>query len=109
MDAGKLVPDEVIIGIVARSAWLSPTAQDGFILDGVPRTIGPGRGPGSGRRHALIDVLSIEISDEEIERAHGADAESAAACGAPYHMHAKPPKQEGNMRQLRRRTDAARG
>ncbi len=50
MDAGKLVPDEVIIGIV-QSAWLEPDCASGFILDGVPRTIGPGRGPGSGRRH----------------------------------------------------------
>ena len=39
MDAGKLVPDEVIIGIDLPSVWPSQTAQKGFILDGVPRTI----------------------------------------------------------------------
>ena len=52
MDAGQLVPDEVIIGIVKERLAEPTTAQNGFILDGVPRTIAAGRSsrsrPGSG-------------------------------------------------------------
>ena len=92
MDAGKLVPDSVIIGIVAQRL-AQPDCQNGFILDGVPRTLP--------QAQALDDhgvtfdhVLSIEISDEEIvQRMSGRRV--CSKCGAPYHVKAKPPKQEG--------------
>ena len=82
MDAGKLVPDEVIIGIVAER-----------LLDGVPRTIG--QAEALDQAGVTFDhVLSIEISDAEIEeRMEGRRV--CSTCGAPYHIHAKPPKQEG--------------
>ena len=77
MDAGKLVPDEVIIGILA----------------GGPRTIG--QAEALDQAGVTFDhVLSIEISDAEIEeRMEGRRV--CSTCGAPYHIHAKPPKQEG--------------
>ena len=65
MDAGKLVPDSVIIGIVADRLQ-QPDCAKGFILDGVPRTIG--QAEAIDQAGITFDrVLSIEISDGEIE------------------------------------------
>lgn len=50
MDAGKLVPDEVIIGVISERL-AEADCQNGFILDGVPRHHSPGRGPGKGGHH----------------------------------------------------------
>ena len=92
MDAGKLVPDSVIIGIVAQRLE-QPDCANGFILDGVPRTIGQAEAldeAGVTFNH----VISIEISDGEIvDRMAGRRV--CSSCGAPYHIKAKPPKQEG--------------
>jgi len=92
VDGGKLVPDEVIIGIVAERL-AQPDCKDGFILDGVPRTIG--QADAMERLGVKVNhVLSIEISDEEIEqRMEGRRV--CDKCGAPYHIAAKPPKVEG--------------
>ena len=92
MDAGQLVPDAVIIGIVAQRLQQSD-CQKGFILDGVPRTIGQAQA--LDEQGVTFDhVISIEISDEEIvERMAGRRV--CQSCGAPYHVKAKPPKQEG--------------
>lgn len=92
MDAGKLVPDEVIIGIVAERL-AQPDCASGFILDGVPRTIGQAEALDAAGV-TFDHVLSIEISDEEIEeRMEGRRV--CQSCGAPYHVKAKPPKREG--------------
>ncbi len=92
MDAGKLVPDEVIIGIVAERL-AEPDCQKGFILDGVPRTIAQAEALEEKGIH-FDTVLSIEISDEEIvERMGGRRA--CTACGATYHVVSAPPKVEG--------------
>ena len=92
MDAGKLVPDSVIIGIVAQRLE-QPDCQAGFILDGVPRTIGQAEALDAAGV-TFDHVLSIEISDEEIEE-RMAGRRVCQSCGAPYHLKAKPPKQEG--------------
>ena len=92
MDAGKLVPDSVIIGIVAQRL-AQPDCEKGFILDGVPRTIGQAEALDA---HGITfdHVVSIEISDQEIvERMAGRRV--CSSCGAPYHMKARPPKAEG--------------
>ena len=92
MDAGKLVPDSVIIGIVAQRL-AQPDCAQGFILDGVPRTIGQAEAlEASGV--TFDHVVSIEISDGEIvERMAGRRV--CSSCGAPYHVKARPSKTEG--------------
>ena len=92
MDAGKLVPDEVIIGIVAERL-AEPDCEKGYILDGVPRTIAQAE---TLEKNGIVfdNVLSIEISDEEIlERMSGRRV--CEHCGASYHLVAVPPKVEG--------------
>ena len=92
MDAGKLVPDEVIIGIVVERL-AEPDCANGYILDGVPRTIAQAEALEEKGIH-FDTVLSIEISDEEIvERMGGRRA--CTACGATYHVVSAPPKAEG--------------
>lgn len=92
MDAGKLVPDSVIIGIVAQRLE-QPDCQAGFILDGVPRTIP--QAEALEKVGITFDaVVSLEISDEEIvERMGGRRV--CASCGAPFHVKNLPPKVEG--------------
>ena len=92
MDAGKLVPDEVIIGIVAERLTEADCAK-GFILDGVPRTIAQAEAlEAAGVRFDC--VLDIEVSDEEIvSRMSGRRA--CTDCGATYHVTAAPPRAEG--------------
>ena len=92
MDAGKLVPDSVIIGIVAERL-AQPDCANGFILDGVPRTIG--QAEAIDKAGITFDhVLSIEISDAEIEE-RMSGRRVCQSCGAPYHVKARPPKAEG--------------
>ncbi|MDO4516848.1 MAG: adenylate kinase [Bacillota bacterium] len=92
MDAGKLVPDEVIIGVISERL-AEADCQKGFILDGVPRTIP--QAEALEKAGIQFDaVVSIEISDEEIvERMGGRRV--CTACGAPYHVKNLPPKVEG--------------
>ena len=92
MDAGKLVPDDVIIGIVAERL-AEPDCANGYILDGVPRTIA--QAEALEKAGIQFDaVVSIEISDETImERMSGRRV--CESCGASYHLVAVPPKQEG--------------
>ena len=92
MDAGRLVPDEVIIGVVAQRLE-QPDCAKGFILDGVPRTLA--QAEALDRAGVTFDkVLSIEISDQEIEERMGG-RRVCSGCGAPYHVKARPPKREG--------------
>ena len=92
MDAGRLVPDSVIIGIVAQRLEEDDCAR-GFILDGVPRTIRQAEALDEAGVH-FDHVLSIEISDEEIEK-RMSGRRSCPECGATYHVVSNPPKQEG--------------
>lgn len=88
MDAGKLVPDDVVVGIIKD--YLSTDAcKNGFILDGFPRSI-----PQAEALDAMgvkIDVvLSIEVPDEKIiARMSG---RRVCHCGAAYHVDYIPPK-----------------
>ena len=92
MDAGLLVPDELILGIVAERVT-KPDCQNGFILDGVPRTLAPAEALDA--KGIRIDhVVSIEIEDHVIEgRMTGRRV--CGKCGASYHIVANPPKAEG--------------
>ncbi len=92
MDAGKLVPDQVIIDIIAERL-AEPDCRKGYILDGVPRTIA--QAEALERAGIQFDaVLDIEVPDEEItHRMIGRRA--CPVCGATYHLEAAPPKKEG--------------
>jgi len=92
MDDGLLVPDELILGIVAERVT-QPDCQNGFILDGVPRTLAQAEALEA--KGVTIDhVVSIEVDDSEIEgRMTGRRV--CAKCGASYHIVANPPKTEG--------------
>ena len=92
MDNGLLVPDEVIMDIVAERV-AQPDCENGFILDGVPRTLA--QAEALLERGVRIDhVVSIEIDDAVIEgRMTGRRV--CAKCGASYHIVANAPKVEG--------------
>ena len=92
MDGGLLVPDELIMGIVAERV-AQPDCANGFILDGVPRTLAQAEAlDAAGVR--IDHVVSIEIEDSVIEgRMTGRRV--CSACGASYHVVANPPKTEG--------------
>ena len=92
MDNGLLVPDEVILGIVAERVAQTDCAN-GFILDGVPRTLAQAEALEA--KNIRIDhVVSIEIDDSVIEgRMTGRRV--CSKCGASYHIVANPPKSEG--------------
>ncbi|MBQ3423963.1 MAG: adenylate kinase [Clostridia bacterium] len=91
MDAGQLVPDDVIMGILKERVAEADCAG-GYILDGVPRTIPQAEA----MEESGIDVdvaLSIEVEDEVIvERMAGRRV--CKKCGAPFHVVNHPPKQE---------------
>ncbi len=92
MDAGALVPDEVVLSIVAQRV-AQPDCKHGFILDGVPRTLAQAKV--LDEKGVKIDhVVSIEIDDAVIEdRMTGRRV--CAKCGASYHVTVNPPKEEG--------------
>ena len=92
MDEGSLVPDDVILGIVAERVSKDDCAA-GFILDGVPRTLAQAEALEA--RGVRIDhVVSVEIDDSVIEgRMTGRRV--CGSCGASYHVVANPPKLDG--------------
>jgi adenylate kinase len=96
MDRGDLVPDEVIVGVIAERLD-SGEARDGFILDGFPRTT-----PQAEALDAKLDelgrsvtaVLLIDVSDDEVVRRLGG-RRTCEANGHVFHLEFEPPKQEG--------------
>ena len=92
MDEGALVPDELILGIVADRVT-QPDCANGFILDGVPRTLA--QAVALEAKGVKIDhVVSIEVDDSEIDgRMTGRRV--CGKCGASYHIVANPPKTAG--------------
>ncbi len=92
MDNGKLVPDDVIIGIV-RERVAREDCANGYILDGVPRTIPQAQALEDAGIH-FDCVVSIEIADSVIE-ARMTGRRVCGSCGASFHIAANPPKKEG--------------
>ena len=92
MESGSLVSDDVILSIVAERVAQSD-CKNGFILDGVPRTLA--QAEALDEKGVRIDhVVSIEIDDAVIEgRMTGRRV--CTKCGASYHIVANPPKTEG--------------
>ena len=92
MDVGGLVPDELILGIVAERV-AQPDCANGFILDGVPRTLAQAQALEA--KGVRIDhVVSIEVDDHDIANRMGG-RRVCSKCGASYHVVAKPPKVDG--------------
>ena len=92
MDNGLLVSDDIIMDIVAERV-AQPDCKDGFILDGVPRTL-PQAEAMLARGIQIDHVVSIEIDDSVIEgRMTGRRV--CGKCGASYHIVANPSKVDG--------------
>ena len=91
MDAGKLVPDEVVIGML-KERIAKRDCKSGFILDGFPRTIP--------QAEALDEIahidcaLSLEVADDVIEK-RMTGRRVCGSCGASFHITAHPPKVDG--------------
>ena len=90
--AGKLVPDDVVIGII-QERLAKDDCQNGFILDGFPRTIP--------QAEALEDmgididkVVDIEVPDEAIKERMGG-RRVCPKCGSTYHLVTKKPQKDG--------------
>ena len=96
MDAGELVPDEVVVGMVA-DRLAEADAVEGFCLDGFPRTVPQAQALEDllVDRDAPLDlVLRFLVDhDEVVERLTG--RRSCTACGAIFHVQHAPPKQAG--------------
>lgn len=92
VDDGKLVPDDVVIGII-KERLTKEDCKNGFILDGFPRTIPQAEALNS--MGVNIDrVISIEVSDEDITR-RMSGRRVCGKCGASYHIEYKPSKVDG--------------
>ena len=92
VDAGKLVPDDVIIGII-KERLAQPDCGKGYILDGVPRTI-PQAQAMEEMGVAVDCALSIEVEDQLIiERMSG--RRTCKDCSQTFHIVSNPPKVEG--------------
>lgn len=96
MDSGKLVPDEVIIGIV-KDRLVEDDAQNGYMLDGFPRTVPQAEaldGMLTEMGSKIDDVISIEVANEELMgRLTG--RRTCKNCGVGFHLKFDPPKAEG--------------
>jgi adenylate kinase len=95
MDAGDLVPDELVVGLIQERLG-TEEAADGFLLDGFPRTVGQAEALESGLDElgrSLTAVLLIEADDEEIVRR--LSGRRQCKNGHVYHVEFDPPKHEG--------------
>lgn len=95
MDRGDLVPDDVIVGVIAERLE-KPEANDGFILDGFPRTVPQAEALDRkveelGR--SLTAAILIEVSDEEVVRRLG--GRRSCPNGHIFHVEFDPPAKEG--------------
>jgi adenylate kinase len=96
MDRGDLVPDEVIVGVIAERID-STEAADGFILDGYPRTEPQAEalaGELEELGRGLTAVLLIDVDDEEVARRLGG-RRTCAENGHVFHLEFNPPEREG--------------
>lgn len=92
IDDGKLVPDEVVVGIV-KERLSQEDCKNGFILDGFPRTIAQAEALDAAGIE-IDKVLSLEVSDEVIIK-RLAGRRECKKCGTPYHVINKPVPEDG--------------
>jgi len=96
MDQGKLVPDELVVGII-EERLKTADCHPGFILDGFPRTIAQAEAlqPILSKMGRSIDhVVNIEVEDEELVR-RLTGRRTCKNCGAMFHIVFHAPKREG--------------
>jgi adenylate kinase len=96
MDRGDLVPDAVIVGVIAERIE-EKEAEDGFILDGFPRTIPQAEmleQALDNRGRSLTSVLLIDVQDEEVIR-RLSGRRTCVKNGHVYHLEFDPPKNQG--------------
>ena len=96
MDRGDLVPDDVIVGVIAERID-STEALDGFILDGFPRTTPQAEALDAKLKQlgrAVNAVLLIDVGDDELVRRLGG-RRTCAENGHVFHVDFNPPKQDG--------------
>ena len=96
MDQGKLVPDEVVVGIV-RERLMAADCNGGFILDGFPRTLPQAEaldGTLQGMQRKIDHVISVEVDNEELLR-RLTGRRTCRTCGTMYHLIFNPPKKDG--------------
>ncbi len=96
MDAGELVPDDVISGVILEAVE-GPDARDGFLLDGFPRTVAQAEALDAGLEQLdrrLTAAILIEVPDEEVMRRMSGRRVSVKT-GRVYHVEFDPPKHEG--------------
>jgi adenylate kinase len=96
MDEGKLVPDDVITGVIVE-ALENADARDGFILDGFPRTVPQADALRDGMEandRELTAVILVDVPDEEVVRRMSGRRVSVKT-GRVYHVEFDPPKHEG--------------
>lgn len=92
MDAGELVSDDIILGLV-RERIAQPDCRDGFLFDGFPRTIAQAEGlAAAGVR--IDKVIEIRVDDEEIVR-RMSGRRIHPASGRTYHVEFNPPREPG--------------
>ena len=92
VESGKLVPDEVIIGII-QERLAQPDCANGYILDGVPRTI-PQAQTMEDMGIAIDCALSIEVDDDVIVR-RMSGRRTCRDCSSTFHVENNPPKVDG--------------
>lgn len=96
MDQGALVPDDVMIGLIAERL-AQPDAAGGFLLDGFPRTIGQAEALErllKGLDVALDGVVYFDVSEPELVR-RLTGRRVCRACGHSFHVASNPPRREG--------------
>jgi adenylate kinase len=96
MDRGDLVPDDVIIGVIAERLQ-QEEAADGFILDGFPRTVPQAEALDSKMKELKREMMAailIDVSEDEVLRRLGGRRTCEQNPGHIYHVEFDPPKQE---------------
>jgi len=93
MDQGKLVPDEVVIGIIEERIS-APDCRNGFILDGFPRTRAQAEAFAKEPGDQRITVVYIDVPREVLIK-RLTNRRVCEKCNAPYNLISKPPKDDG--------------
>jgi adenylate kinase len=95
MDRGALVPDELVLGMVAEEI-AKPQYQRGYIFDGFPRTVAQAEAVTKMSNGDITRVLAIDISDDEVvRRISGRRTCTQNGAAHVFHVEFNPPKQEG--------------